>query len=92
MIHDIDRRREERSPQAGAVELSFDDPNPITIEGELVEISERGFRLRHDSKELAPGLEVRYSRSDACGRARVIWTHVLEGRCVSGFLVLTTAK
>jgi hypothetical protein len=83
-----DRRTEERLPLSGAIEISFDDPNPVTIDGELVEVSERGFRVRHDSKALAAGLEVGYRRTGASGRARVIWTHILEGRCVSGFLVL----
>jgi hypothetical protein len=83
-----DRRREERSPLSGAVEISFDDPNPVTVLAELIEVSDRGFRASHDSKLLAPGTEVRYARSGSAGVARVIWTHVLDGRCVSGFLVL----
>jgi hypothetical protein len=84
-----DRRREGRSPGAGAIEISFEDPNPVTIKAELVEISSRGFRARHDSKALAPALEVHYMRKEFSGRARVIWTHVLEGRCVSGFLIVS---
>jgi hypothetical protein len=84
-----DRRKEGRSPGSGAVEISFADPNPVRIEAELVENSSRGFRARHDSKALAPGLEVRYVRKGSSGRARVIWTHVLEGRCVSGFLIVS---
>ena len=85
---DADRRREERLPRSGAVEISFVDPNPVTVVAELIEVSERGFRAAHESKLLAPGLEVQYGRIGATGRARVIWTHVLDGRCVSGFLVL----
>jgi hypothetical protein len=83
-----DRRREERLPRSGAIELSFADPNPMTIGAELIEVSERGFRASHDSRLLAPGLEVHYVRAGASGRARVMWTHVLDGRCVSGFLIL----
>lgn len=83
-----DRRAEERSPHSGAVEISFDDPNPVNVQAELTEISDRGFRATHGSRALAPGLEVRYRRVGSSGRARVIWMHVLEGRCVSGFLVL----
>jgi hypothetical protein len=83
-----ERRKEERSPYSGEIRISFDDPNPITVNAELIEVSERGFRAAHDSRLLAPGLEVRYARKGSAGKARVIWTHVLEGRCVSGFLVL----
>jgi len=83
-----DRRQEERSLLSGSIEISFDDPNPITVEGELIETSERGFRAKHDSSAIAPGLEVRFLRTGVSGRARVIWTHVLEGRRVSGFLIL----
>jgi hypothetical protein len=83
-----DRRREERLPRSGVIELSFDDPNPVTVQAELIEASDRGFRAAHESKLLAPGIEVQYTRSGSVGRARVIWSHVLDGRCVSGFLIL----
>jgi len=83
-----DRRNEERSPHSGTIRITFEDPNPVTLKAELIEISERGFRATHDSNALAPGLEVRYARRGSSGRARVIWTHVLEGQCVSGFLIL----
>jgi hypothetical protein len=83
-----ERRREERLPVSGDIEISFNDPNPVNVRAALVEVSERGFRASHDSRALTPGLEVEFVRSGASGRARVIWTHVLDGRCVSGFLVL----
>jgi hypothetical protein len=84
-----ERRAEDRSPESGVLRISFQDPHSITIAAELVEISQRGFRATHDSKKLTAGLEVQYSRGDqSSGRARVIWTHILEGRCVSGFLLL----
>ena len=83
-----ERRREERLPRSGTIHIAFADPNPVTVEAELIEVSERGFRAAHDSRLLAPGLEVEYRRTGGSGRARVIWTHVLDERCVSGFLVL----
>jgi hypothetical protein len=82
-----ERRREERSLQTGTIYISFDDPNLVVIEAELIEASERGFRARHDSKALAAGMEVQYECNGSFGRARVMWTHVLDGRCVSGFLI-----
>jgi hypothetical protein len=83
-----ERRKEDRLPQSGAIEISFEDPNPVMIRADLIEISDQGFRATHDSKALAPGLEIQYAREGSSGTARVIWTHVLEGRCVSGFLIL----
>jgi hypothetical protein len=83
-----DRRRAPRLAQAGRVELTFEDPTPATVEAELIEMSSMGFRASYASKGLAPGLEVRYRRADLSGRARVMWTHILEGNRVSGFLIL----
>jgi hypothetical protein len=86
-----DRRKYERSPQTGAIEISFEDPVRVSVRAELLEASARGFRAAHDEKALAPGLEVDYRSATSSGRARVIWTHVLEGRCVSGFLLLPSS-
>jgi hypothetical protein len=84
-----DRRGIGRAPCSGAVELAFEDPIPETTQAELVELSARGFRALHSSENITPGLEVRYKRVGLSGRARVIWTHVLEGKRVSGFLILS---
>jgi len=83
-----DRRQEPRTPHSGAIEISFADPAPKSVTAELIELSARGFRAAHGAKGLAPGLEVYYTRAGSSGRARVIWTHVLEGKCVSGFLTI----
>ena len=83
-----DRRTAVRAPAHGVVEISFDFPAPTVIEAELIETSMTGFRAAHDSKAIEPGLEVCYQRPRASGRARVIWTHVLNGRRESGFMVL----
>lgn len=91
MNYTPERRQEKRRPQSGAIEISFADPAPATVQGEMIEVSGRGFRAAHNTKALAAGLEVEYRSSSSSGRARVIWTHVLEGRCVSGFLILRSA-
>ena len=87
-IHD--RRKSPRNGTSGRVLISITDPVRSTVEAELVETSEMGFRISHGSKELVPGIVVEYSASHASGRARVIWTHVLEGRHVSGFMIVPT--
>ena len=83
-----DRRGTTREADSGVLELSFSAPVPGTIQAALVESSATGFRASYDAKALEPGLQVRYRRDGASGDARVIWTHMLDGRRVSGFLLL----
>ncbi len=84
-----DRRGAPRKEGLGAVEISFSDPVAVTITAALVEHSATGFRAAYDAKSLEPGIDVAYRHDGTRGQARVIWTHVLEGRRVSGFLVLS---
>ena len=83
-----DRRAAPRWQSSGRVVISFEDPVLVTVEAELVDFSSGGFRLAHECKNLSPGLEVRYKSDNASGRARVIWTQVLNGQRYSGFLLL----
>jgi PilZ domain len=83
-----ERRRAPRIPTSGRVEISFEDPTPITIKAELVETSATGFRIEHGSPEISPGLEIRLSRAHDTVRAKVVWTHLLEGRRVSGCVLI----
>jgi len=86
-----ERRRLPRVAADGFVDVSFDDPLPVTVRAELVDVSNSGLRASHDSKRLVPGLIVRLdggAGSAKSQRARVVWTHVQDGRRVSGFLLL----
>ncbi len=83
-----DRRLAPRTPGSGPVELVFDTPARLKVAAELVESSATGFRVAHDAQDLVPGCEVSYRSLAASGRARVVWTQVLAGRCVSGLLRL----
>jgi hypothetical protein len=95
MVFQVDRRKHRdrrvatRTPAEGAVTLSFSNPAPMTIQAEWVESSATGFRLVHDSSALEPGIEVSYESPARSGRARLIWTHVLDGRRVSGFVCVS---
>jgi len=96
-----ERRRAPRASSSGRLEILLSDPIPTRVDAELIEISSTGFRAAHDSSALEPGLEV-LCKSDVLSkseglrnpnggeavRARVIWTHVLGGRRVSGFLLV----
>jgi len=83
-----DRRGAPRSVATGGVRVWFEDPARVTVDAEWIESSATGFRLAHDSAALEPGLEVNYEADGQRGRARVAWTHVCEGRRVSGFLIV----
>jgi len=87
-IRIAERRRSPRSPAHGSVKLVFRDPFNIVVLGELVDTNEGGFRLSHDNQRLTAGVEVHYSFRSKSGRARVVWTHVLEGRRVSGLVYI----
>ncbi|MFN0104376.1 MAG: PilZ domain-containing protein [Bryobacteraceae bacterium] len=83
-----ERRETRRSPGQGRVRISFEDPARMTVDAELVDLSSTGVRVSHDSRRLAPGLEVSYTRQGDAGRARVVWTHILDGQWISGFALL----
>jgi hypothetical protein len=87
-----DRRNSERLPVSGRVAISFDNPVPVKLDVDMIESSATGFRAVHDSSALEAGLNVRYQETSASGYARVIWTHVLQGRRISGFLRLPDAN
>lgn len=90
MTHHVpDRRKEPRYPSSGRVEMTIPDLADDVIGGELIETSRNGFRIAHESNELSPGLEVALRHGATEYRVKVVWTHVLEGRRVSGFLVLS---
>ena len=84
----LDRRGTVRSPESGRVKVWFENPTRVDIEADWIEASATGFCLAHDSNALEPGLEIFYESGGRSGRARVVWTHVLEGRRVSGFVGL----
>jgi hypothetical protein len=87
--HNPDRRKAPRSPSKGRLAIRFGAPAPERVEAELIESSSMGFRAAHDSKTLEAGLEVlcNFDGAEAV-RARVIWTHILGKRRVSGFLLM----
>jgi hypothetical protein len=83
-----DRRGATRVVESGRVRIWFANPARVDLEADWIETSATGFRLAHDSSALEPGLEISYQSPERSGRARVVWTHVLDGRRVSGFLRL----
>lgn len=83
-----DRRKAPRSAKSGSVMISVSEPLETTVEAELIETSDMGFRISHKSRDLVPAVVVQYSAAHVSGKARVIWTHVREGRYISGLMIL----
>ncbi len=84
----LDRRRATRTPISGPVEISFATPGDPPVQAEMVESSATGFRIAHHARGLVPGAEVSFHHAAASGRARVVWTQVLQDRCLSGLHLL----
>jgi len=83
-----EKRREPRREASGTVHVRFSDPNPVEIEGRLMDVSPGGFRMSHHFTSLAAGQIVEFAHIEARGRARVMWNRILAERVETGFLVL----
>ena len=83
-----DKRREGRFLAEGSVRVRLTDPPPSHIDGQLVDISAHGFRMRHTCAVLAAGQVVEFSYASATGQARVVWNRVMPDRVESGFVVV----
>jgi hypothetical protein len=59
------------------------------IDGDLVDISENGFRMAHQgSFALEPGQIIEFWHAYAAGTGRVIWNRILQGRVETGFFII----
>ena len=83
-----EKRREARRIATGEVRVVFTDPEPLEIDGKLIDVSPNGFRMTHDCPELRSGQVVDFAHVEAKGRAQVIWTRILAEGIESGFLVV----
>jgi hypothetical protein len=86
-----ERRREPRQVASGTIRLTTKSDEPLFFQGELVNVSESGFSVRHHQTRLHAGLEVHYVHSQGQGSARVMWTRILRERVESGFVLTRTA-
>ena len=81
------RRQETRGLAQGGVQF-FIEGQSAESNGQLVDISNSGFRASHETRTLQPGQLVGFEHAHAQGVARVIWTRILGTRVESGFLIL----
>ena len=83
-----ENRREVRQAASGEVSISFTDPAPVKIRGELVDVSVSGFRARHSFQSLRSGQVVEYSHPFGSGTAQVIWNRIAGTDIETGFVLL----
>lgn len=84
-----DKRREARRSASGTVRVKFTNPEPLEIDGKLMDVSISGFRMAHDCASLHSGQVVEFAHLEATGRAKVMWNRILAGGVETGFLVFT---
>lgn len=79
-----DKRSEPRYPASGKVVVEAEG---LRIEGDLVDVSDSGFRMEHTSQALGSGERVRFSHPQASGVARVVWNRIMDGCTQTGFYI-----
>ncbi len=79
-----ERRKDARRPADGVVELDVDGSARTRISGTLLDVSQAGFRVRHQCLSLGSGERVGYAYAGGTGRAMVMWTRVFGGEAESG--------
>jgi len=85
---DVERRRERRDAFSGEIVLVLDGVPSVSLHGQLLDVSQSGFRVRHTFPDLACGSELTFQHPAGQGRARVIWNRFVDGGCESGLLLL----
>jgi hypothetical protein len=85
-----EKRRESRRPADGVAQVEFSNPQPVKIQGRLMDVSASGFRMAHSYTSLATGQMVEFSHSATSGSARVMWNRILDQRVETGFLVIAS--
>jgi hypothetical protein len=83
-----DRRSERRHKGQGPLKLSFDDPAPQEVTGQLVDYSTSGFRAVHAYAALHTGQVVDFQHAVAYGKARVMWNRIAGDKVETGFFVI----
>ena len=79
-----ERRCEERKPATGEVTIRVGDR---VINGDMVDVSPSGFRMRYFGDPLDVGSEVEITYPWGTVKARIMWFHVIAGMCDVGFYI-----
>ena len=81
----IENRREIRRPGQGSALVRWSNPRPQQVEGQLVDVSDSGFRMAHGCAALTAGQEVEFSHPEAKGRVHA-WIGIIVGDCSVCFI------
>jgi hypothetical protein len=84
-----EKRSEERRIATGGVRVKFTDPEPLEIDGKLMDVSAHGFRMAHACRSLRSGQLVEFTHVEAEGNAQVMWNRILAGGVETGFHVVS---
>lgn len=82
-----ENRRESRTLCKGKVRF-FLEGSYSASHGELIDVSNNGFRAAHNLESLNPGVEVEFVHTFFRGKARVMWSRADGGQVESGFLII----
>ncbi len=82
----LEQRKEPRRSAKGKVTVQTPRAE---VQGQLVDVSESGFRMAHANTSLEPGSVFAFQHGDAAGEARVVWNRILSGRVETGFLIVS---
>ena len=82
-----EQRRETRRRGTETCWCAPESPGSRDIQGRLVDVSASGFRMAHDCSALTAGQYVAFAHVEAKGRARVVWTRILDDSVESGFVL-----
>ena len=82
-----EQRRETRRQGHGNVLVRPESPGSRDVQGRLVDVSTCGFRMAHQCSGLTAGQYVTFAHVEARGRARVVWTRILDNSVESGFVI-----
>jgi len=60
--------------------------------GQLMDVARTGFRAHHDRLSLGSGQLVEFQMARRHGRARAVWTRILDGKAETGFRIVAQGK
>jgi len=86
----VERRKEARVPVSGAMQLRQTGAALGPFQGQLLDVSPLGFRIRHDRLALASGQLVDFEWAGRSGQARAMWTRIFGQEAETGFHIVRT--
>jgi len=84
----VENRFEPRTLCRGSIRLRPSQPPFGEILGEMMDVSDSGFRASYKGVPLNPATEVEFVHQFFQGNARVAWSQSIAGRTESGFQVI----